>query len=121
MKITRDVRRKIIQVAAFGFTNSHVGNFAAGRIYKGTWKNFCSPGINCYSCPAAGFACPIGAMQAVGGSPKFGFSFYAVGFVLAFGVLFGRAVCGYLCPFGLIQELLNKIPSPKKRILKPLT
>ena len=121
MQFTRDVRRKIIQLAAFGFTNSHVGNFAAGRIYKGTWKNFCSPGINCYSCPAAGLACPIGAMQAVEGSPKFGFSFYAVGFVLAFGVLFGRAVCGYLCPFGLIQELLNKIPSPKKRILKPLT
>ncbi len=121
MKFTRNVRRKIIQVAAFGFTNSHLGNFAAGSIYKGSWKNFCSPGLNCYSCPAAGFACPIGAMQAVGGSPKFGISFYAVGFVLALGVIFGRAVCGYLCPFGLIQELLHKVPSPKKRIPKPLT
>ncbi|MGX8774149.1 MAG: 4Fe-4S binding protein [Bacillota bacterium] len=121
MKITRDLRRKIIQVAAFGFTNSHLGNFAAGSIYQGSWKNFCSPGLNCYSCPAAGFACPIGAMQAVGGSPKYGISFYAVGFALALGVIFGRAVCGYLCPFGLIQELLNRIPSPKKRIPKPLT
>lgn len=121
MKITQDARRKIIQVAAFGFTNSHLGNFAAGSIYQGSWKNFCSPGLNCYSCPAAGFACPIGAMQAVGGSPKYGISFYAVGFALAFGVIFGRAVCGYLCPFGLIQELLNRIPSPKRRIPKPLT
>ena len=121
MSISRDIRRKMIQVAAFGFTNSHLGNFAAGSIYKGNWKNFCSPGLNCYSCPAAGFACPIGAMQGVGGSPKFGLSFYAIGFVMALGVLLGRAVCGYLCPFGLIQELLNKIPSPKKRIPKPLT
>ena len=121
MTITQSIRRKIIQIAAFGFTNSHLGNLAAGSIYKGSWKNFCSPGLNCYSCPAANFACPIGAMQAVGGSPHYGIGFYAIGFVLALGVLFGRAVCGYLCPFGLIQELLHKIPSPKKRVPKPLT
>jgi len=30
--------------------------------------------------------------------------------MMAFGVLFGRFVCGFLCPFGLIQELLHKIP-----------
>lgn len=29
------------------------------------------------------------------------------------GYLFGRTVCGWLCPFGFIQELLYKIPSPK--------
>ena len=116
-----NVRRKIIQVAAFGFTNSHVGNIVGGKIYRGSWKNFCSPGLNCYSCPAAGLACPIGAMQGVEGSPKFGLSFYLIGFVLALGVLFGRAICGYICPFGLIQELLHKIPSPKMRVPKPLT
>lgn len=121
MRTAQDVKRKLIQIAAFGFSNSYVGNFATGRIYKGSWKNFCNPGINCYSCPAARTACPIGAMQAVSGSPRFGISFYVLGFVLALGVIFGRAVCGYLCPFGLIQELLHKIPSPKKRICKPLT
>ena len=121
MKITNDIRRKIIQVAAFGFSNSHVGNLATGTIYKGSWKNFCNPGLNCHSCPAAGFACPIGAMQNVSSSPKFGFSFYAIGFVLAVGVIFGRAICGYICPFGFLQELIHKIPSPKKRIQKPLT
>lgn len=121
MKITQGIRRKIIQIAAFGFSNSHIGNFAGGRLYKGSWKNFCNPGMNCYSCPAASFACPIGAMQAVGGSAKFSVSFYVLGFVLALGVIFGRAICGFICPFGLIQELLHKIPSPKKRIYKPLT
>ena len=121
MKITQGIRRKIIQIAAFGFSNSHIGNFAGGRLYKGSWKNFCNPGMNCYSCPAASFACPIGAMQAVGGSAKFSVSFSVLGFVLALGVIFGRAICGFICPFGLIQELLHKIPSPKKRIYKPLT
>ena len=121
MKVTCGIRRKIIQTAAFGFCNTYIGNFARGRLYRGRWKNFCSPGINCYSCPAARLACPIGAMQAVGGTRSFSLSFYALGFVLAIGAVFGRAVCGFACPFGLIQELLYKIPSPKKRIAGPLT
>ena len=41
-----------------------------------------------------------------------------VGVLLAFGVILGRAVCGWLCPFGLIQELIHKIPSPKKKLKK---
>ena len=121
MKISQDIRRKLIQIAAFGFSNSYIGNFRGGSLYQGSWKNFCNPGINCYSCPAARLACPIGALQAVGSSEKFSLGFYALGFVLALGVVFGRAVCGFICPFCFIQELLHKIPSPKKRIYKPLT
>ena len=91
---------------------------SGGRIYTGKWKQFCNPGLNCYSCPAAGFACPIGALQAVNGSRQFSFSFYVAGLLLAFGVLLGRAVCGWLCPFGLLQELIHKIPSPKRKLKK---
>lgn len=121
MKIRQEVRRKIIQIAAFGYSNTYLGNFINGRIYKGEWKQFCNPGMNCYSCPAARLSCPIGAMQAVNGSIQFRFSFYVMGFVLALGVIFGRAVCGFVCPFGLIQELLYKIPFPKKRLRKGFT
>ena len=119
-KIGQGLRRKLVQLAAFGFTNSHLGNLATGKLYKGPWKNFCTPGLNCYSCPAAGLACPIGALQAVTGSVKYDVSFYVIGFLLAVGVLLGRFVCGWLCPFGLFQELLHKIPSPKKKLPKPL-
>ena len=80
----------------------------------GKWKYFCNPGLNCYSCPAASVACPIGALQAVNGSMDFKFSFYVTGLLLAFGVVFGRAVCGWLCPFGLVQDLLHKIPVFRK-------
>ena len=118
MKISQSVKRKLIQMAAFGFSNAHRLNFSGGRIYKGKWKQFCNPGLNCYSCPAASFACPIGALQAVGSSMNFNFSFYVVGFLLAVGVLLGRAVCGYLCPFGLLQELLHKIPFPRLKLWK---
>ena len=110
------VKRKLIQLAAFGFTNSHIMNFPKGSLYKGSWKQFCNPGLNCYSCPAAGLACPIGALQAVSGSSEFQISFYVVGFLLAIGVLLGRFVCGFLCPFGLFQELLHKIPFPKLKL-----
>ncbi len=72
--------------------------------------------MNCYSCPAASFACPIGAMQAVSGSIDFSFSFYVVGIVLAIGAVCGRWVCGFLCPFGFLQDILAKIPLPKVKI-----
>lgn len=120
MKITYEIKRKIIQIAAFGYSNTYLGNFMTGRIYKGPWKNFCNPGMNCYSCPAARLSCPIGAMQSVGGSMNFKFSFYVLGFILGLGVLFGRAICGFICPFGLIQELIYKIPSPKIKLWKGL-
>lgn len=122
MRLTREIKRKAIQIAAFGLSNVHVGNFVGengARIYTGPWKQFCNPGLHCYSCPAASVSCPIGALQAVSGSMKFDFSFYVVGFLLAVGVLLGRFICGFLCPFGLIQELLARIPLPRKKLRLP--
>jgi len=40
--------------------------------------------------------------------------FYVSGFLAFVGALVGRFVCGWLCPFGLIQDLLHKIPFLKK-------
>lgn len=110
----------MIQLAVFVLTNSQMGNVLSGKIYKGESKALCVPGLNCYSCPAATFSCPIGALQAVGGSAGFRFSFYVAGFLLAVGTLLGRAVCGFLCPFGFLQELLHRVPLPKIRLWKPL-
>ena len=116
----QSVRRKIIQLLAFFLANPRLGNFFSGRLYKGEWKALCVPGLNCYSCPAAAFACPLGALQTVIASAGFRFSYYVTGFLLAVGVLLGRAVCGFLCPFGLFQELLHRVPWPKVRLWPPL-
>ncbi|MBR1859189.1 MAG: 4Fe-4S binding protein, partial [Selenomonadaceae bacterium] len=71
----KSLNRKIIQISAAIATNSQVLNLLSGKLYKGQLKNFCSPGLNCYSCPAAAFSCPIGALQTIGGSLYFKFSF----------------------------------------------
>ena len=113
------MNRRLIQLATSILTNPHAANFLSGKLYRGELKNFCAPGLNCWSCPAATFSCPIGALQAVGGSGG-KFSFYAAGFIILIGLLFGRVICGFLCPFGLIQELLNKIPSPKFKLPRQL-
>ena len=112
-----------MQAGATLLTNIHLPNFVKGEIYQGKGKTVCVPGLNCYSCPAASGACPIGSFQAVVGSSKFSFSYYITGFLILLGVLLGRFICGFLCPFGWLQELLHKIPTKKlsTKKLKPLT
>lgn len=102
-----------IQAAATLLTNIHIPNLFKGKIYQGNVKTMCVPGLNCYSCPAATGACPIGAFQAVVGSSKFKFTYYITGFFILLGVLLGRFICGFLCPFGWFQDLLHKIPGKK--------
>ena len=107
--------RTVVQLCWTALTNGYAAGFAKGTIYKGELKRVCVPGLNCYSCPGALGACPIGSLQAVLGDRNHWFSFYVVGFLLFFGAVLGRFVCGWLCPFGLAQDLLAKIPFPKKR------
>jgi len=92
-------------------------------IYQGPLKKFCTPGLNCYSCPAAVLACPLGTLQhfLAGWRPAlrwgtYRLGFYVFGFLAAVGLLGGRAACGWLCPFGFLQEGLHRIPSPKFRV-----
>ena len=111
-----------IQTASALLTNIHLPNFLDGTLYQGAGKYVCVPGLNCYSCPGAAGACPIGSFQAVVGASKFKFSYYTTAILILLGVLLGRLICGFLCPFGWFQELLHKIPSPKfsTKRLKPL-
>ena len=113
-KKTNEWSRHRIQILWALLTNSYLVGFLQGKIYKGKLKNLCVPGLNCYSCPGALGSCPVGSLQAVIGSWNFKFAFYVSGFLVFVGALMGRLVCGWLCPFGLIQDLLHKIPFPEK-------
>ncbi len=106
--------RHFFQAFWMVLTNANFVGYISGKIYKGKLKQTCVPGLNCYSCPGALGSCPIGSLQAVLGKNGKNFSFYVVGFLLFIGGLIGRLVCGFLCPFGFIQDLLHKIPFVKK-------
>ncbi|MDD3339483.1 MAG: 4Fe-4S binding protein [Lachnospiraceae bacterium] len=110
----RGILRHWFQAAFFALTNGYVVGFLTGKIYQGNTKALCVPGLNCYSCPGALGSCPIGALQSILDSRTFTVSAYVFGFLMGFGALFGRFVCGWLCPFGLVQDLLYKIPFVKK-------
>ncbi len=106
-------RRKLVQVICTLLYNCNLIGFANGKIYQGDIKGVCVPGLNCYSCPGAVGSCPLGSLQTALLSSKYKFPYYILGMLLLFGVVLGRVVCGFLCPFGLIQELLYKIPTKK--------
>jgi polyferredoxin len=103
-------------LAQFGFfllQNPFITNYANGKIYQGNLKLLCSPGLNCYSCPAAALSCPIGALQYFFAGVRHKVSLYVIGFLLIAGVVFGRFICAFACPMGLLQDILYLIKTPK--------
>lgn len=107
-----------IQAAATLLQNANWKGFFTGAVYTGSTKQVCVPGLNCYSCPGAVGACPLGTLQNQLSGLKFRFPYYVLGLLIFFGALLGRAVCGFLCPFGWLQELLNLIPFPKRNAFR---
>lgn len=109
----KPTKRRIIQVYAALLYNANLKGFVNGQIYLGATKNLCVPGLNCYSCPGAIAACPLGSLQNALSASKTRTPAYIFGIIILFGLLLGRTICGFLCPVGLGQELLYKIKTPK--------
>lgn len=118
--------RKAVQAGWGILSNAYIKGFLPGDpvIYQGKLKQVCVPGMNCYSCPGALGSCPIGSMQAIFDNRHRGIGAYVIGYLAIIGLFIGRFICAWLCLFGLIQELLYKIPTPKltvpEKIDRPL-
>ncbi len=108
--------RAWVQVASTVAWNPLAGNFISGQIYRGKLKQICIPALNCYSCPGAVGSCPLGSLQTVLADPFYTWSFYVTGWLVIFGSLLGRWICGWVCPFGMIQEWLHRVPFLKLRL-----
>nr|WP_320010775.1 4Fe-4S binding protein [uncultured Desulfobulbus sp.] len=111
--------RQWIQLVLTLLTNGYWGFVASGSLYQGPLKVLCSPGLNCYSCPASTTFCPIGSLQQLLLGVRMSFAAgqlfigtYVVGAIGMFAAVFGRFICGWACPFGWLQEWLHRIPSP---------
>ena len=107
------VKRRCIQVVAAVLYNCNFKGFGTGHVLKSETKGICVPGLNCYSCPGAIGACPLGSFQSALLSSGHRGLYYVLGLILLFSILLGRLICGFLCPFGLIQDILSKIPVKK--------
>ncbi len=109
-------KRLTTQLIATLVANPFLLNFFRGNIYQGNLKGICVPVLNCYSCPAAVGSCPLGALQNALAAPFTRIPFYVGGFMILVGAVAGRWICGWLCPFGLIQDLLGRLSKIKKKL-----
>ncbi len=112
--------RLLVQILSSFISNPRLWITPENPIYKGPLKHLCFPGINCYSCPAAVFACPLGALQNAFTTLRFNLKLgashlglYVIGSLGIIGSLVGRLPCGWFCPFGLFQDLCFKVRLPK--------
>lgn len=119
--------RNLIQTLVALGTNGYLLFPFGSIIYQGPLKAVCHPGLNCYSCPAAFLSCPVGAVQNFLGGLRFTLpgtwphlGTMVIGYLGFIGALVGRLSCGWICPFGFIQDLLHKIPTRKFSLWAPL-
>ena len=106
-------KRRLIQLYSALLFNCYLKGYVSGEIFKGLSKNACTPGLNCYSCPGAVTSCPMGSLQNSFSASNKTAPYYMLGIIMLYGLIFGRWICGWLCPFGLVQDLLHKINTPK--------
>jgi len=74
----------------------------------------CAPVFHCYACPLATFACPIGVLAQYAALHVV--PFLALGVLITAGALFGGFLCGWACPFGFLQDVLARIPTPRFKL-----
>jgi polyferredoxin len=115
--------RKIRWIPIIGLggilTNSYYKIILTKTIYDGPLRAGCVPFLNCHACPFAISSCPIGILQHFAAIRKF--PIFLIGLLGIIGITVGRAACGWLCPFGWIQDQMFKIKSKKFTLPKPLS
>lgn len=113
-----EILRRISQFIGLLGANSYFNFFKTKDIYRGELKGVCFPLLNCYACPLAISSCPIGTFQHF--SAKHKIPFYLIGYLGVISMFVGRMACGWICPFGLFQDLMWKVKIKKLTLPKYL-
>ena len=104
-------KRKIAQVTAF-----IVSNLGLLRVLK---TGFVCPFLYCHGCPFAAFGCPIGILQSAHELIIYGQGialWSTIGSLGVYGMIFGRAFCGWACPFGTLHDMTS--PTNRRKEVK---
>ena len=88
----RPTKRRLVQLYAALLHNAYLRGFIEGKIYEGKAKALCVPGLNCYSCPGAAGACPLGSIQNALAATGHRAGWYVLGMIMLFGVVLGRTI-----------------------------
>lgn len=108
-------KRWATQWAAFVVTR--LGVLRASGVYPIKRCTFgCFPFLNCQACEMATGACPIGTLQRA--LVEHRFPFIVFGTLLVVAIALGRWVCGWLCPFGYISDIIGRLSVHKLAIPK---
>ncbi|MEO0109114.1 MAG: 4Fe-4S binding protein [candidate division WOR-3 bacterium] len=100
---------RIGQVISTILLNAYVLAYLQHKIiYTGFLKRIPEPVLNCYGGPLSVFACPLGSLQSIIGIHHI--PWLIIGTFILVGIVVGRMACAWVCPFGLWQDLLQKIP-----------
>lgn len=103
---------RIGQIVSAVILNAYILAYLQNKIiYQGFLKSIPEPVLNCYGGPLSVFACPMGSLQQIIGTHRI--PFYILGFFVIIGIMVGRMACAWICPFGLLQDLLYKIKTFK--------
>lgn len=65
------------------------------------------PFLNCQACEMATGACPVGLAQNL--LSKAILPVHLIGSMLLFGLVLGKSICGWLCPFGFISDIIDRV------------
>lgn len=120
--MVKEFKRWATQLAMTVLYNGRGGAYLLGTDM--TWKNACIPGVNCGYCRYTAAGCPWGITQQTLSGFALPLGWKVWGVLLLGALLLGRMICGWLCPFGWGQELLDKLPVmklPKSKITYYLT
>lgn len=69
------------------------------------------PFLNCQACEMATGGCPIGMLQYSLIKKKV--PYLVIGVMILSGVLLGRTICGWFCPFGFVSDIFDRISTHK--------
>jgi polyferredoxin len=103
------LKRLITQILIF---------FSANLGGLGVRTGFCYPFFYCNACPTATAGCPLRAIEK--GVFQQGYKWTLILYPLLilgfFGMISGRAICGWACPIGLLQRGTGRVARKIKKI-----